>query len=218
MANGQPITSSIRGTCFNQGVLLKFMIDAGADIIGDPSQSHCVAIDARAPLYDGGICTRVDCVSLGVVVNRDAERFYDEGEDFLAETLCHLGASGCPTAGADWLLHYRQQSDRSLYAAGFPGAQANTLSELARQLGLDPERFTHTVEHYNQACQPGQFDHTKLDNCATQGLTPPKTHWARPINTPPYYGYALRPGITFTYLGLKVNEHAAVHFAGHPQP
>ena len=55
----------IRGTRFNQGVLLKFMMDAGADIIGDPSQSHCVAIDARAPLYDGGICTRVDCVSLG---------------------------------------------------------------------------------------------------------------------------------------------------------
>ncbi len=72
----------IRGTRFNQGVLLKFMMDAGADIIGDPSQSHCVAIDAVAPLYDGGICTRVDCVSLGIVVNRDAERFYDEGEDF----------------------------------------------------------------------------------------------------------------------------------------
>lgn len=65
----------IRGTRFNRGVLLKFMIDAGADIIGEPSQSHCVAIDARAPLYDGGICTRVDCVSLGIVVNRDAERF-----------------------------------------------------------------------------------------------------------------------------------------------
>ncbi len=72
----------IRGTRFNKGVLLKHMIDAGADIIGDPSQSHCVAIDARAPLYDGGICTRIDCVSLGVVVNREAQRFYDEGEDF----------------------------------------------------------------------------------------------------------------------------------------
>ena len=61
---------------------LRAMIDAGADTIGDPSQSHCVAIDARAPLYDGGICTRVDCVSLGIMVNRDAQRFYDEGEDF----------------------------------------------------------------------------------------------------------------------------------------
>ena len=64
------------------GVLLKFLIDAGADTIGDPTQAHMVAIDARAPLYDGGICTRIDCVSLGVVVNRKAQRFYDEGEDF----------------------------------------------------------------------------------------------------------------------------------------
>src|SRR5690606_10099679 len=72
----------IRGTRFNTGVLLKFMIDAGADVIGDPSQSHCVAIDARAPLYDGGICTRIDRKRVGVVVNRDAKRFYDEGEDF----------------------------------------------------------------------------------------------------------------------------------------
>src|SRR6185369_14530219 len=72
----------IRGTRFNTGVLLRLMLDAGADRIGDPTQAHMVAIDARAPLYDGGICTRIDCVSLGVVVNRGGERFYDEGEDF----------------------------------------------------------------------------------------------------------------------------------------
>ena len=70
----------IRGTRFNQGVLLKHLLDDhGADRIGDPTQAHMVAIDARAPLYDGGICTRIDCVSLGVVVNRNGERFYDEG-------------------------------------------------------------------------------------------------------------------------------------------
>ncbi|MFO0002151.1 MAG: FAD-binding dehydrogenase, partial [bacterium] len=64
----------IRGTRFNMGVLLKGMLEAGADRIGDPQQCHAVAIDARAPLYDGGICTRVDCVSLGIVVNRHAQR------------------------------------------------------------------------------------------------------------------------------------------------
>jgi ferredoxin len=73
---------AIRGTRFNQGVLLKDLIAQGADAIGDPTQAHMVAIDARAPLYDGGICTRVDCVSLGIVVNREGQRFYDEGEDF----------------------------------------------------------------------------------------------------------------------------------------
>jgi tricarballylate dehydrogenase len=49
-----------------------------------------------------------------------------------------------------------------------------------------------------------------LDNCRTEGLTPPKSHWARPIDQRPYYGYPLRPGITFTYLGVTVNEQAQV--------
>ena len=55
-----------------------------------------------------------------------------------------------------------------------------------------------------------------LDDCHTEGLSPAKTHWARPIDTAPFYGYAVRPGITFTYLGLKVNEQAAVHFQDQP--
>ncbi|WP_062787951.1 FAD-dependent tricarballylate dehydrogenase TcuA [Aquitalea pelogenes] len=208
----------IRGTRFNQGVLLKFMQQAGADMVGDPSQSHCVAIDARAPLYDGGICTRVDCVSLGIMLNRNAERFYDEGEDFW------------PKRYAIWGRLVAQQPEQIGYsiidskAIGrfmppvFPGNKADTLQELARQLGLDEARFVDTIQRYNAACQAGQFDHTVLDNCHTDGLTPPKSHWALPLDTPPYYGYALRPGITFTYLGLKTNADAAVHFAGQPSP
>ncbi|MBB2999007.1 tricarballylate dehydrogenase [Paraburkholderia tropica] len=206
----------IRGTRFNEGVLLKHMIEAGADAIGDPSQSHCVAIDARAPLYDGGICTRIDCVSLGVVVNRDAERFYDEGEDFW------------PKRYAIWGRLVAQQPDQIGYsiidskAVGrfmppvFPGVQANTLPELARQLGLPEARFVETVQRYNAACRVGTFDHTTLDDCHTEHLQPPKTHWALPLDAPPFFGYALRPGITFTYLGLKVNAHAQVHFGGEP--
>ncbi len=55
-------------------------------------------------------------------------------------------------------------------------------------------------------CRPGTFDHTILDDCRTEGLTPPKTHWARRIETSPYYAYPVRPGITFTYLGTRVNK------------
>jgi tricarballylate dehydrogenase len=69
-----------------------------------------------------------------------------------------------------------------------------------------------TLKDYNQACQTGTFDHTALDNCHTQGILPAKTHWARPIDTAPFYAYALRPGVTFTYLGLKTDETAAVRF------
>lgn len=206
----------IRGTRFNQGVLIKHMQKQGADMIGDPTQSHCVAIDARAPLYDGGICTRIDCVSLGVVVNNKGERFYDEGEDFW------------PKRYAIWGRLVAQQPNQIGYsiidskAIGrfmppvFPGVQADSLPELAQKLGLPADTFMRTLNAYNAACRMGTFDHTALDDCHTEGVTPSKTHWALPLDTGPYYGYALRPGITFTYLGLKVDEHSAVHFGGVP--
>ncbi|MFC0226953.1 FAD-dependent tricarballylate dehydrogenase TcuA [Serratia aquatilis] len=206
----------IRGTRFNQGVLLKFMMGAGADVIGDPSQSHCVAIDARAPLYDGGICTRVDCVSLGVVLNRDGQRFYDEGEDFWPKRYAIWGRLVAQQPGQIGYSIIDSKAIGRFMPPVFPGEKAYSLQELAVKLGLPSEQFVATLKAYNRACQPGTFDHTVLDDCHTQGLTPAKTHWALPIDTPPFYGYALRPGITFTYLGLKVNEQAAVHFAGQP--
>ena len=98
----------------------------------------------------------------------------------------------------------------------FPGEKAETLADLAGQLGLPPAQFEQTVRDYNTACRQGRFDHTVLDDCHTDGLQPPKTHWARPLERAPFYGYALRPGVTFTYLGLKVNDKAQVHFAGSP--
>lgn len=206
----------IRGTRFNRGVLLKHLIKSGADAIGDPSQSHCVAIDARAPLYDGGICTRVDCVSLGIMLNSNAERFYDEGEDFWPKRYAIWGRLVARQPGQIGYAIIDSKAIGRFMPPVFPGVRAETLDDLARKLGLDEARFMRTVTDYNAACRVGRFDHTRLDDCHTEGLTPAKTHWALPLDTPPYYGYALRPGITFTYLGLKVNEHAAVHFAGKP--
>ncbi|OZI34552.1 FAD-binding dehydrogenase [Bordetella genomosp. 10] len=206
----------IRGTRFNKGVLLKFMMDAGADIIGDPSQSHCVAIDARAPLYDGGICTRIDCVSLGVVVNRDAKRFYDEGEDFWPKRYAIWGRLVANQPGQIGYSIIDSKAIGRFMPPVFPGTTANTLEELADKLRLDRATFMQTLNEYNAACRVGKFDHTALDDCHTEGIAPAKTHWARPIDRAPFYGYPLRPGITFTYLGLKVNDKAAVHFNGMP--
>ena len=208
----------IRGTRFNLGVLLKHMIAAGADTIGDPTQAHMVAIDARAPLYDGGICTRIDCVSLGVVVNREGVRFYDEGEDFWPKRYAIWGRLVAQQPGQVGYSIIDQKAIGRFMPPVFAGTKADTLDELARKLGLPEAAFVKTVQDYNAACQSGTFDHTALDDCATAGLLPAKTHWARPIDHAPFYGYALKPGITFTYLGLKVNAQAAVHFAGRPSP
>ena len=71
----------IRGTPYNRGSILKLLLDKGVQDIGDPTQCHAVAIDARAPKFDGGIITRHNSVVFGIVVNKHAQRFYDEGED-----------------------------------------------------------------------------------------------------------------------------------------
>jgi tricarballylate dehydrogenase len=208
----------IRGTRFNQGVLLKDLMAQGADTIGDPTQAHMVAIDARAPLYDGGICTRVDCVSLGIVVNRDGQRFYDEGEDFWPKRYAIWGRLVALQPGQVGHSIIDAKAIGRFMPPVFPGARADSLPELAQQLGVPVDTFLQTVRDYNDACRPGTFDHAVLDDCHTEGVSPAKTHWALPIDTPPFYGYTLKPGVTFTYLGLKSDERASVSFNGVRSP
>ncbi|MBL8331980.1 MAG: FAD-dependent tricarballylate dehydrogenase TcuA, partial [Rubrivivax sp.] len=208
----------IRGTRFNTGTLLRYLLDVGADEVGDATQAHMVAIDARAPLYDGGICTRIDCVPLGVVVNREGERFHDEGEDFWPKRYAIWGRLVALQPGQTaWSISDAKAVGRFMPPV-FEGTRADTLPELARALGLPEERFVQTIQAYNAACRPGRMDHRVFDGCATQGLQPPKSNWAWPIDTPPFVGYAVRPGVTFTYLGLRTDATAAVRFGDRPSP
>jgi tricarballylate dehydrogenase len=207
----------IRGTRFNRGVLLKHLLDDhGADRVGDPTQAHMVAIDARAPLYDGGICTRIDCVSLGVVVNCQGERFYDEGEDFWPKRYAIWGRLVAQQPGQVAYSVIDAKAVGRFMPPVFPGIVAQSIPELATRISVPVGAFVRTLEAYNAACRVGTFDHTSLDDCLTEGVVPPKTHWARPIDTPPFQAYAVRPGLTFTYLGLQTDATAAVRFGGRP--
>jgi tricarballylate dehydrogenase len=151
-------------------------------------------------------------VSLGVVVNREAQRFYDEGEDFWPKRYAIWGRLVAQQPGQTAWSIIDQKAIGRFMPPVFDGIKADTLEELATRIGVDPATFTVTLDTYNAACRPGTFDHTSLDDCRTEGLTPAKTHWARVIDTPPFYAYPLRPGITFTYLGMKTDASAAVRF------
>ncbi len=203
----------IRGTPYNTGEVLKTLLDQGVQPVGDPQQCHAVAIDGRAPKFDGGICTRVDCVSLGIVVNQKAERFYDEGEDFWPKRYAIWGRLVAAQPEQIGHVVIDQKAIGLFMPPVFPAEKAQTIEELAGRIGLDPAALARTVAAYNAAVRDGDFDHTELDNCHTEGLTPPKTHWARRLDTPPYYAYTLKPGITFTYLGVAVDEKARVLMA-----
>ncbi|MGC6411204.1 MAG: FAD-dependent tricarballylate dehydrogenase TcuA [Candidatus Puniceispirillaceae bacterium] len=207
----------VRGTPYNKGVMLKSLLAQGAKPVGALDQCHAVAIDARAPKYDGGIASRIDGVPFSMVVNKDCARFYDEGEDFW------------PKRYAIWGRLVAGQPDQIGYAildsvgvsrfmpSVFTPIMADTIEELAEQLELNPQKLRASVDQFNAACPEGPIDQLILDGKATKGLKPEKTNWAAPIAKPPFYGFPLRPGITFTYMGVEVNDKAQILF-GDGQP
>lgn len=201
----------IRGTPYNRGRVLKNLLGQGVAAIGDPTQCHAVALDARAPKFDGGITTRLDSVPYSVVVNRNGERFYDEGEDVWPKRYAIWGRLIAQQPGQIAYSICDSKAFPLFMPSVFPAIKANTLEELAVKMKLDPAKVRQTIDEFNKAVKPGQtFDNLKLDGNATQGLTPNKTNWARAVDKGPFYGYPLRPGITFTYLSVKVNEKAQV--------
>ena len=202
---------TIRGTPYNTGAALKAMYAAGARRIGDPRGLHCVAVDARAPRFDGGIVTRIDAIPFGIAVNAAGERFYDEGEDLW------------PKRYAIWGKLIAEQPEQSAFAifdakvrgrfipSAFRPVTADSIEALARVLGLDAGALQRTIAAFNTAGPANAAPRLgELDGCATSGLTPPKSNWAQRIDTPPYFAYPLRPGVTFTYLGVEVGLDARV--------
>lgn len=203
----------VRGPRHNDGTVLRRLLDAGAQSAGEEKGFHSVAVDARSPKFDGGIATRLDSIPFGVVLNNQHQRFYDEGEDIW------------PKRYAIWGRNIAYQPDQIAYCFWDDKVQGQflppmygvysgmTLGEVAAQMGLDPDAATQTIEQYNAAAPADgaqRFDPGVLDGVATEGVTPPKSNWAQRLDTAPYYGIAMRPGITFTYMGVKVNEHARI--------
>lgn len=200
----------IRGSPYNKGRMLQALFDLGVKPVGNPRQCHAIAVDARAPKFDGGIVTRLDCIPFGIVVNKHAERFYDEGENFW------------PKRYAIWGRLIAQQPEQIAYSiidskslnlfmpSVFPPIKTNSIIKMALKLKLNPSTLKNTVSVFNSSIRSCKFDPYILDNCRTLGLFPPKSHWACPLDTPPFYGYPLRPGITFTYHSVAVNEKSQI--------
>src|SRR6476660_2132787 len=203
----------IRGTPYNRGSILKMLLDKCVQDIGDPTQCHAVAIDARAPKFDGGIITRHDSVVFGIVVNKHAQRFYDEGEDIWPKRYAIWGRLVAAQPDQIAYIIFDSTVVTRFMPTLFPPIAGQTTAELADKFELAPKVLEQTIAGFNAAVRPGTFDHTILDDCVTEGITPPKTHWARRIETPPYLAYPVRPGITFTYLGTRVNKEARMLMA-----
>lgn len=203
----------IRGPAHNDGMVLRDLIENGARTAGEERGFHSVAVDARSPKFDGGIATRLDSIPFGIVLNNRHERFYDEGEDIW------------PKRYAIWGRNIAYQPDQIAYCFWDAKVQglflppmygvysAPTVGGVAEQMGLDPGAAADAVAGYNAAAPADareRFDPARLDGVATSGTSPPKSNWAQPLDTAPFYGIAMRPGITFTYMGVAVDEDARI--------
>jgi tricarballylate dehydrogenase len=219
-------TAKVRGTEFNTGAGIRIALQTGAAPYGDWSSCHAVAWDLNAPPYGNrriGDLYQKHSYPFGIIVNANGERFVDEGSDFRNYTYAKYGREILkqPHQAAFQIFDAKvEHLLRDEYRiAQVTKASADNIGDLADKLGIDQSGLERTVATFNAAVQPGEFDPTRLDGKATEGVEPPKSNWALPLDTPPFTGYAVTCGITFTFGGLGVNREARVlDAAGRPIP
>lgn len=208
----------VRGNPLNTGDLLDIALDAGAAPFGDWGSCHSVAIDTVAPPAGGerGLTNQLTRQSypLGIVVNNRGERFVDEGADYRNYTYAKYGAEilrqpdgvafQLYDATTRPLLRTEEYDSRPITEA-----VADTVEELADRLGIDRDGLARTVAEFNAAIVDAPFDPAVKDGRAAR-VHPPKSNWAQALHRPPYYGYAVTCGITFTFGGVRVDGDARV--------
>ncbi len=207
----------VRGTRHNVGDGIRMALDIGAQAYGHWSSCHAVAWDLNAPPFGDrkvGDNFQKHSYPLGIIVNIHGRRFVDEGADFRNYTYAAYGRE---------ILRQPQETAFQIFDQKTVGllreeyrireitkAEAGTIEELARKLEINPAGLVKTVTEYNAAVQDGPFNPAVLDGRAARGITPPKSNWAQRLDSPPYVGFAVTCGITFTFGGLRVDTRGRV--------
>lgn len=202
------------GTGFDTGDGIRLAQDLGASPSGDWNGMHAEPVDPRsrqsAPV--------VLVYPYGIVVDRNGQRFFDEGAGLVHETWeafardIHVSRPGSIAyAILDSRLFDIEGYQRAIRSE-VPPYQAETLEALAASIGISADALTATVASFNAAATGDvtTFDAARCDHLATDGLSPPKSNWARPITQPPFLAYPLVGAIAYTFGGVAVNEKAEV--------
>ena len=209
--------AKVRGTQYNTGDGINMALDIGAQSHGHWSGCHAVAWDLNAPAHgDRNVADLFQKHSypFGLIVNVDGKRFVDEGADLRNYTYAKYGREILkqPQRVAFQLLDQKTKHllRDEYFIPQMTMVEANTIEELAIGLDINPEELQKTIETYNESVQEGDFNPTALDGKHTKGIFPPKSNWAQEMDSPPYLGYAVTCGITFTFGGLKIDSNTQV--------
>ena len=205
----------VRGTRFNTGETLRMALDIGAMPVGHWQGCHATPIDAdAAPVGDLRLTDRTNRLSYpySIMVNALGSRFADEGEDTGAYTYAKMGRAILEQPRGIAYQIFDQKTVHLLeerYSTGTP-IVADSIRELAQKLSIPDDTLSRTVEEFNAAVQPGEFNPAVKDGKCTRGLDLPKSNWALALDSPPYIVYAAACGITFTFGGVKIDSQARV--------
>lgn len=211
----------VRGSKHNTGEVLQMLLALGALSAGHWQGAHMTPIDSKAPAMETALrkdgrsntMNRYD-YPFGITVNTMGQRFYDEGEAKHSYTYAKTGRAVLQQPEGIAYQIFDQKGVR-LFRNGpdFPATmmEADTIEELAKKIGLEPDVLRDTVDRYNDACrQDVPFDPRSLDGKCTEGITPKKSNWAEPITEAPFRAYPVSTGITFTFGGVALNTGANV--------
>jgi tricarballylate dehydrogenase len=209
----------VRGTRFNTGDGIRMALDIGAMPCGNWSGCHAVGWDRNAPEFGDlsvGDGFQKHSYPFGIMVNGRGRRFVDEGADFRNYTYAKYGRAVLEQPGQfAWQIFDRKVAHllRDEYRIKrVSKVSADTLEELARKLeDVDARGFLEEVRAYNAAVRTEvPFNPNVKDGRTTRGLAIDKSNWANAIDTPPFEGYAITCGITFTFGGLRIDADCAV--------
>ena len=211
------------GTRFDTGDGIRMATDHGASISGDWNGMHIEPIDPRSK-HSAPV---VLVYHYGIVVDQDGRRFFDEGRGLMHETWeafardIHFGRpKRIAYAILDSRLFEIEGFERAI-RSDVPPYQAQSLEDLAAQIGVPAGNLRETVDAFNAAAtgDPARFDATRCDGlAAADTLKPPKSNWARAIAKPPYLAYPLVGAVAYTFGGLATNEKAEVLSGQGPMP
>jgi tricarballylate dehydrogenase len=207
----------VRGTRHNMGDGIRMALEIGAVPYGNWSGCHSVGWDISAPPFGDRVILdnfQKHSYPWGIMVNVDGQRFVDEGEDLRNLTYVKFGRAIMSQPHRTAIQIFDNKTIpllRDEYRIReVTKVRADTIAELAAGLEVDPAALVATVDGFNAACKPGNFNPSILDGVTTQGLSPNKTNWALPINEPPFEAYVTTTGVTFTFGGLKIDARGAV--------